>query len=653
VIGRRPRVALIVALLAIVASGVPGRVRPVAAADPYTLESVARYQIRTEQREIGVRVELEFTNTTPNPPGRFSIFEDIRLAVHAEASELAASDDQGALTVSDGFRRIDGHRVHVAMIQLREGLRYNDSVDIELTYVLPDGEGGGHLRVRPSVAIFPAWSFGTSGAVRVAIPSGYEMRVDGDPLTEVGDTLVSGTIEDPAAWLALVTAVAPAELASHEATVPLEGGTADLVVRAFTDDEEWGRRTLDAVSAALPLIEAELGLPYPLRGQLILVESVPATTAGFGESSTTGAEIPVSFDQPPFTALHQVAHAWLPPSLVESRWISEGLASQVAAAVGSELDIEPPFDATAEGEAHADAAFPLDAWSSAPDPEADAYGYAASWAFLDEITEAAGAEAIPSVLARVASSIGSYEPAEVAPEPVTDGASDPAVPLTSRTLLDHLENVTDADLAPLFAERVFGEADTALLGPRADARESFDALVASAEGWGAPDPVAAAMADWRFDEAVAQIEDARAWLADRDDLLEQMSDAGLSAPDRLRQAYRAYGGGAEAESELESERDVVEAYVAAAARVNAERSLIERLGLVGGQDPDKALAMANGQFTDGELDRSVASIAAAERIVQQAATAGVVRLVSLLLLVFITIGLVIVLFRRRAYTAPR
>jgi len=37
----------------------------------------------------------------------------------------------------------------------------------------------------------------------------------------------------------------------------------------------------------------------------------------------------------------------------------------------------------------------------------------------------------------------------------------------------------------------------------------------------------------------------------------------------------------------------------------------------------------------------------------QAATAGVVRLVSLLLLVLITAGLVIVLFRRRAYTARR
>jgi hypothetical protein len=27
-------------------------------------------------------------------------------------------------------------------------------------------------------------------------------------------------------------------------------------------------------------LEAELGLPYPLRGQLILVESVPTTIAG-------------------------------------------------------------------------------------------------------------------------------------------------------------------------------------------------------------------------------------------------------------------------------------------------------------------------------------------------------------------------------------
>ena len=506
----------------------------------------------------------------------------------------------------------------------------------------------------PSVAIFPAWSFGTSGEVRVAIPSGYEMRVDGDPLTEDGDTLVSGPIEDPAAWLALVTAVAPAELASHEATVPLEGGTADLVVRAFTDDEEWGTRTLDTVSAALPLIEAELGLPYPLRGQLILVESVPATIAGFGESSTTGAEIPVSFDQPPFTALHQVAHVWLPPSLVESRWISEGLASQVAAAVAGGARRRAALRPGRRGGGACRRRLParrlvVDAGSRG---RRIRLRRVVGVPRRDRGRRRARRRSRACSLASPPRS-GRTSPPRSRPSRSRTAASDPAAPLTSRSFLDHLETVTDADLAPLFADRVLGEADVALLGPRADAREAFDALVASADGWGAPDPVASAMADWRFDEAVAQIADASAWLADRDELLEQMAEAGLSAPDRLHQAYRAYGGGAEAESELESERDVVEAYVAAAARVNAERSLIERLGLVGGHDPEKQLAMANGQFTEGDLSRSLASIAEAERIVDQAATAGVVRLVSLLLLVLITVGLVIVLFRRRAYTAPR
>ena len=648
-IGRRRLVASLLAAIVLAGGGAsvaPGRV---AAADPYTLESDARYRIRSDEREIAVRVGLRFTNTTPNPSGRFSIFERIDLAVHDEATDIAASDRDGALEVQDRMRRMDGERVHVATILLREPIRYEDSVRITLTYVLPDTEG--RLRVRPSLAIFPAWSFGTSGQVSVDIPAGYEMRVDGDPLTADGNQLVSGPIDDPAQWLALVTAVAPSAHSSHEATVPLEGGTADLVVRAFPDDDGWGVRTLETVSAALPLIEAEIGLPYPMRGQLILVESVPTTITGFGESTTTGTEIPVSFDQPPFTALHQVTHAWLPPTLVEDRWIGEGLASQVAASVAAELDLETPFDPVAESEALADAAFPLDAWSASPDPAADAFGYAASWAFLDEIEEAAGEEAIPAVLARVAASVGSYEPDEVAPEPMPDGVADPAFPLTSRSFLDHLEAVTDADLAPLFADRVLTEADVALLEPRAAARDDFEALVATADGWGAPDPVASAMADWRFDEATELMDDAGEWLAERGELLDDMATAGLAAPDRLQQAYRAYGGAAEAQSELEAEREIVAAYTATAERVNAERSFLERLGFVGGPDPAAQLAMANGRFTAGDLRGSMEAIAEAERILDVGPTAGLVRIVSLLLVVLIVAAVVVVLFRRRAYTA--
>jgi hypothetical protein len=635
----------------LVVIGLLGGAGPAAAADPYTLESQARYEIDTDAREIGVTVDLQFTNTTPNPAGSFSVFSEIRVAVHDEATGFAASDRSGDLDVKDGVRTIGGAEVHVATIELREPLRYKDSISVDFSYVLPDGEES--VRVRPSVVVFQAWSFGTSGQVEVAIPAGYEMRVDGDPLEENGDRLVSGAIDDPTAWLALVTAVSPADQTAHEATVPLQGGTADLLVRSFSDDEAWGERTLAVVSDALPLIETELGLPFPVRGQLILTESVALDQSGFGETPATGAEIAISFDQPPFTTLHQVTHVWLPTELVQARWIAEGLASQVAARVGEELGIEPPYDPAVEAERRSPAEFRLDEWPGSADRRTQSYGYPAAWAVMDELGELAGEDAIPTVLARVAASMSPYEPAEVEPEPATGNGAEPRAPLTSRSFLDHLEAVSGADLADLFAERILSPSDAALLPDRAEARAALDELVSEADGWGAPDAVRAAMADWDFAEALEAIGVAQDWLAERDALLAELSAAGLNAPDRLREAYLAYGGGSEAGSELATEADVVRAYSNAAERVNGERSFIERLGLVGGPDPAAQLALANGRFTDGDLRGAVEAVAEAERIVTSAEAGGIVRLVSLLLVVLILIGLAVVLFRRRAYTSPQ
>lgn len=642
----RRGVAPVIVLGITLVSSLPGSALPVRAAE-YALESSARYEIRPDDGEIGVSVDLEFTNTTPDPAGQFSLFREVRLAVHDEAVDFAASDDEGRLGVVDDVRTIGGAEVHVATIELREGIRYQDSVTVKLRYTLPDTEGG-QLRVRPSLVVFPAWGFGTAAEVSVSIPNGYEMLVDGDPLTEDGDRLVSGPIDDPTAWLALVTALRPAEYTEHESTVPLGGGTADLVVRSFSDDDEWGTRTLAIVEEALPLIEVSAGLPYPLRGRLTLTEVVAADSSGFGEGTTTGAEIMVAFDQPAFTAMHQVVHVWLPPTLVDARWIREGLASHVAASVASEMEVDLPFDPTAEAERHDEAAVPLDTWAPTSDLESEAYGYAASWAFIADLAEEVGDDALRAVLARVAASIGPYDPGAVdlSPEPGSSGA--PTVPLTSRSFLDHLEAVADADLAPLFAERALTEADAALLEARAAARSEFDAIVTAADGWGAPDPLRAAMAAWSFDDATAQIESARAWLEQRDGLLAAMSDAGLSAPDRLQQAYRANGGGADAITELQGERDVVDAYVAAAERVNAGRTFIERLGLVGGADPHAQLVVANGRFAEGDLRGAVEAIDEADRIVAAAETSGLVRLVSLVLVMLILVALAVILFRRRA-----
>ena len=645
---RRRAAPLVVALIATLGTLLPAAAPRVAAAE-YELETAAAYDVRPDDGRVGVTVDASFTNTTPDPDGQFSVFDEVRFAVQDGVTDAAATDADGELDVA--VEEEGG--VNVAVVQLREDLRFEDTAEFELSYELADSDDP-LMRVRPSVVVFPAWGFGTSSEVAVTIPAGYEIRVDGDPLTEDGGTLVSGPIEDPTRWLALVTAVQPSEYTDFDAAVPLGGGTADLRIRAFSDDEVWGERTLGLVSDALPLVEEAIGLPYPRVGELVLVQAVTSDASGFGEQNAGGAEIAIAFDQPPFTALHQVSHVWLTPELVESRWLREGLASWVAAGAGEQLEVEPPFDPAAETDDRSDAAFPLDTWPDDAGPEGEAFGYAASWDFIDELEAAVGADAIRTVLARVAAGIGPFEVSDVVPTPLPDGVVAPPAPLTTRSFLDHLETVTGRELTEPFAARVLSEDDVALLPVRAHARRAFDALLTDAASWGAPDPVLGAMAAWQFDDATAQMDEAATWLDERDALLARMQELGLSAPDRLRQAYRSNGGGPEAVAELEAERTVVEAYAAAAEAVNAERSFLARIGLIGGPDPAAQLSVANGRFADDDLRGAVDAIAEAERITASAETGGIVRIISAVLLILLALALAVFLVRRRpSYTARR
>ena len=613
------------------------------------METVARYDVRPDAGEIGVTVEVSFTNTTPDPAGQFSVFDEVRLAIHDAATEVAATEADDALEVAVAVE----DDVNVATVSLGADVRYEDTVSFELTYLLPDSEDP-QLRVRPSVVVFPAWSFGTGGSVEVTVPEGYEVRVDGDPLTQEASALVSGPIEDPSQWLALVTALQPVEYTSFDAAVPLDGGTADLVVRSFADDEAWGERTLDLVARALPLIEEELGLPYPRLGQLVFTESVAADSTGFGEDGGSGTEILVAFDQPPFTAIHQVAHVWLSSAFVTDRWLREGLASDVAARVAESLDVEVPYDPAARAEDLVENAFPLNDWRSDVGPQGEAYGYAASWALIEELEALVGEDAIRSTLARVAAGVGPYQSAEVEPQPLPDGVAAPALPLDTRSLLDHLETITSEDVAALLAERVLTEEDAALLPRRTEARAAFDELVAASDSWGAPDPIREAMTAWDFEAALGHIEPAADWLADRDALLDRMRSAGLSAPDRLQQQWRSYGGGSEAITELQAESALVDAYASTAESVSGERSFFERIGLIGGPDPAVELGMANGRFADGDLSGALEATNEAQRILAAAETGGVVRIASAALVAVLLLVAAVVLVRRRAsYTARR
>ena len=630
--------ALLIAILPLLALPRP------AVAAAYVLSTRATYTLQPDARRIDVAVAATLTNTTPNPPGQFSVFDELKLAVQDGASAVSAHDASGALTAK--LARENG--VNVITATLRSGIRYGKHANISIGYQLADGAAEG-LRVRPSAVAFSAWGFGTAAEVTVAVPAGYEVQTDGDPVTAGtgpdGTTLTSGPIADPTRWLATILATHATQYTTTDRQITLDGGTMDLQVRSFDDDEAWGTATADLLAKAMPILQSTLGLPYIRQGPVVVTESVDASAGGIGEGSGSSPEVLVAFDQPAFTVIHQAAHLWLAPELASDRWIREGLASWAAAQVAAEVDLAVPYDPVRRTTELASSAFPLASWGAGvATADQDAYGYAAGWGLVASLADAVGPDALRTALRRIAAGRSAYDPVGVdTPRP---GAV-PARPVDSRRFLDHLEAVSDADLATPYAAAVFAPDAAAELAARASARGAYAGLLTRAGDWGGPAPVTAALAAWDFSTATEAITAATAWLGERDALLATIGEAGLTTPNRLRESWVRDGGGPNAITELDAERAVADAYRAALVRSVGERSFIERIGLLAGPDPSTLLAHANGAFAEGDLQVALDDVRRADELVGGAQTQGTVRLVSAAVVLILGFAGAIWLLRRR------
>jgi hypothetical protein len=615
------------ALLVVAASlGVTPADPPIARGAEYRLITTASYVVHPAKRQVDVTIRARFRNITPNPPGRFSVFEVIDLAIHNGVRHVRATDHIGKLKAT--LDRRDG--VNVISVRPRRGVRYRDTAEFTLRYSLPDGASR-DVRIRPSVVLFPVWSFGTRGEVAVRVPREYQVLVDGDTLTAKRDgdswRLESAGIDDPTRWLALITASLASSYATSSRSVPLAAGTVELQVRAWSDDRAWGRRTRKLLADALPRLEAEIGLQLPSSGPLVVVESLPASGGQLAEPVSEGADIAIGFDEPEFTVLHQLAHAWVSPALAEDRWLREGFASRAAAATARKLHVDLPFAPAAEARALDDAAFPLVSWGEGDASAAqDRYAYAASWAVADKLATAVGADALRLAWQRSAAGLDGYQPVDV--EALPAAVAEPIAPTDSRHFLDQLEAVSGDNLTSIFEDRVFDDATVEMLPAREAARAAHDDLLGAAGEWGTPDPVRLALAGWRFGDAEAAIAEAASWLGDRDALLNDIQAAGLTAPQRLRDEYQTGGGSPAARTELEAEAAVVATYTDALALQNAQPSPVEQVGLLGGAEPAAMLAEARVAFAEGDLIGAAdLSTNALDRL-QRAGQDGLVRLAS-------------------------
>ncbi len=621
---------------------------PVARAAEYRMATAATYEIEPGEGRVRVSIDVTFKNTTPNPPGQFSVFPTIDLAVHDGARRVRAEDPRGRRLRTTLQKR---NGVNVASVQPRPPVRFRNVRRFTLSYTLPDGASS-DIRIRPSVVIVPIWSFGTQGSVRVRLPSDYEVLVDGDALQAEQDgsawQLDSGAVPDPSRWLARITATLPSSYVTAERQVALGQDTVDLQVRSWSDDPAWGRRTLRLLTDALPRLDEAFGLPYRPTGPLVMVESLPESGAVLREPAASDADIAIGYTEPDFTVLHQVAHLWLPATLVADRWIREGFASHAAAQVAGALDVELPIDPERAATDRRDDAFPLVSWGvGQASGEQEAYAAAAAWAAADAIASEVGEDALRLAWQRMAAGLDGYRPPFDAVPTAPVAAT---VPADSRHLLDQLDAVSEADVVPIFRRWVLDEASVAQLPARREARAAYGELEATAGDWGTPDPVRLALAGWRFDDAQAAMAEATDWLADRDALLARIEAAGLVAPERLRAEYERGGGSESARRELDAEAAVVASYVTARERAAADRSPLEAVGLLGGRDPDAMLAEAQSLFADGDLVGAADLSASSSRRLERAATDGIVRLAALVVLTGVLLLVGVRQARRRRAT---
>jgi hypothetical protein len=641
----RPARALVVLALASAALVAPAA--PVLAGAEYDMVTRASYVVDETEGRVVVTVDIDFTNTfAPPSAGQVSVFNAILVAIHDTATAVTAGDGSGALNVSVA----SSGGVNVATITPRAPVEYGKTASISLAYELRDAADSG-VRVGAHLISFPVWGFGTRSEVSVDLPATFDVRVDGsalDATVEGGRTVLrSGVVDNPTRWLSHVGATREPDYETLQQAIPLEESTVDLRVRHWVDDPAWGAETAALVADALPLLEAAFGVPYPAQGPLVITEAV---TAGGPDATIEDGGLAVGFTEPAFTVLHQLAHAWAGEAISGDRWVLEGLASWAAGAVSAEMDLDLPHDPATVAESLKANAFPLVEWDESERPaDVEGWAYAASWSLVGQAAASAGADAFRDAIRRMAGGLDAYDPttAGTGEGAVLGAVAGSAAAVSSRAFLDHVDAVTEEPIVDTLAGPVLGPGAAEELAARAAARLAYDELAATAGDWGDSQPVRAAMVAWQFAEAERAIADASAWLQGRDELLADIGQAGLTAPERLSAAYRQHGGGAEAWAEIDAERAVAGAYAAVADSVAEGLDPIARVGLLLGPGPEDRLATAATAFAAGDLRAAADEVAGLDQDLATATAGGLVRLLGVVVAIGVVLMLGTVTLRRR------
>ena len=623
---------------------------PAEAAQPsLTIVGATTYRVLPEAGRIAVSVQLTATNHLKNTATKEYFFRTGYVTVLPGTSGFRLTGETGTPKVSvssatDAYTNLK--------LDLGANLAAGKSTTLTLDFELIDTGGAPDrpVRISRSLVTFSAWAVATpetpGASVAVQLPDGYSVTVKRGPLagpTSDGagnDVWSSGTLEEPLDFVADIAANRPTEFVEARTQVPLGAGVATIVVRAWPDDIVWRERVADLVVRALPLLEREIGAPWPVDGPLAVHEALIRNTGGFaGLFDPAERRIDVAYVAADGVILHELAHAWFNGRLVGDRWIAEAFAAYYAELVARELGIDPatpPLPA-----APSPGTLALNDWGpSGTEASAfDDWAYAASLSLARSIAARAGPDAMQAVWAKAAGGIGAYQPGGATADAAPERAGSPP---DWRGLLDLLEDGSERSFADLWQTWVARPEDLVALADRAATRGSYVRSVELAGTWALPATIREAMRAWRFDVARDLLVAADGVQVQRARLEAAAAAAGVTLPGRLQGVFEGEGGPAAAAPEASGEQAGVDALAAALAAEPHEIGLVEQLitgvGLIGAQ-PDARLAVARAAIAAADLEGAYAAAqdassawSIAPRIGRARLTSGVLLLVALILL---------------------
>jgi hypothetical protein len=653
--------AIVVATAAVLGLVPPIAPAPVAAAVPsLSIVGAATYRVIPEEGRVAATVQLTATNHLKDTVTKRYFFRTAYITVLPGTTNFKLSGGSGTPKVSvssatDTYTNLK--------LDLGANLAAGKTTTLTLEFDIPDTGGAPDraVRVSHSLVSFSAWAVATpatpGATVDVMFPAGYNVTVRRGPLsgpTSGGgtDTWSSGVLAAPLDFVADFVADRPSEYVDTPVEVPMSDGVATVRLQSWPDDAAWRDRVASLVGRALPVLEREIGVPWPVDGPLAVHEALLRTTGGFaGLFDPAERRVDVAYAATDGVILHELAHAWFNGRLVGDRWIAEAFAAYYAEIAARELGIEPAAP-TLPAEP-SPAAIPLNAWgaSGTEEPDTEAWAYAASLALAKAIADRAGADALRGVWATAELGTGAYQPGGDAAEPAPG-------PPDWRGLLDLLEDATGKDFTDLWRTWVARPADLAALADRAATRGYYARSVALAGDWQLPTAVRQAMRAWRFDVARGLLVASDGVQAQRSQLETAAAAAGATLPGTLRAVFEGDGGPAAAAAEANAEQAVVDAIGAAQSAQPTEHGLGEQLiigiGLIGA-DPDTRLAVARAAFTAGDLEAAYPAALDAEGAWEVAPRLGRARIISTVLLLaalLLLAGIVRQQRRRRAGAPP-